>query len=164
TYNESNAQDIRGSGMGDPRHEYSLHFKSREPRAKAVWVRTGCSRWVWDRVHYQGRYVIGVCLVLRITLVYCVMANAWLVSSCASSKHLQTRRFLDTLQAYLLDVQRLFIQLHLSANERPAPFVDYLGVLRDSKTGGPISGIRWRPMTIRKNMLCVSAAYPCWIW
>ena len=60
--------------------------------------------------------------------------------SCASSKHLQTRRFLDTLQGYLLDIQRLLIQLHRSANERPAPFVDHLGILRDSKTGRPING------------------------
>lgn len=62
------------------------------------------------------------------------------ISICASSKHLQTRRFLDTLQGYLLDVQRMLIQLHRSANERPAPFVDHAGVLRDSKTGRPING------------------------
>lgn len=62
------------------------------------------------------------------------------LSVCASSKHLQTRRFLDTLQGYLLDIQRLLVQLHRSANERPAPFVDHLGVLRDSKTGRPING------------------------
>ncbi|KAG5634443.1 hypothetical protein DXG03_005891, partial [Asterophora parasitica] len=62
------------------------------------------------------------------------------LSVCASSKHLQTRRFLDTLQGYLVDIQRLLIQLHRSANERPAPFVDHLGVLRDSKTGRPING------------------------
>ncbi|KAG6811804.1 hypothetical protein H0H92_005727 [Tricholoma furcatifolium] len=63
-----------------------------------------------------------------------------MLSICASSKHLQTRRFLDTLQAYLLDIQRLLIQLHREANERPAPFVDHTGVLRDSKTGRPING------------------------
>ncbi|KAI6044714.1 carnitine acetyl transferase [Pisolithus marmoratus] len=57
-----------------------------------------------------------------------------------SSKHLQTRRFLDTLQSYLLEIQRVLIQLYLSANERPAPFVDHSGVLRDSKTGRPING------------------------
>ncbi|CAA7260966.1 unnamed protein product [Cyclocybe aegerita] len=62
------------------------------------------------------------------------------ISVCASSKHLQTRRFLDTLKGYLLDVQRLLIQLHRAANERPAPFVDHLGILRDSKTGRPIHG------------------------
>jgi carnitine O-acetyltransferase len=59
---------------------------------------------------------------------------------CASSKHLQTRRYLDTLQGYLHDIQRLLIQLHREANERPAPFVDHAGVLRDSKTGRPING------------------------
>lgn len=62
------------------------------------------------------------------------------ISICASSKHLQTRRFLDTLQGYLQEIQRLLIQLHKAANERPAPFVDHLGVLRDLKTGRPING------------------------
>ncbi|KAJ8489499.1 hypothetical protein ONZ51_g2896 [Trametes cubensis] len=64
------------------------------------------------------------------------------ISVCASSKHLQTRRFLDTLKGYLLDIQRILIQLHLSANQRPEPFVDHAGVLRDSKTGRPINGHR----------------------
>ncbi|KAF8959704.1 acyltransferase ChoActase/COT/CPT [Flammula alnicola] len=62
------------------------------------------------------------------------------ISICASSKHLQTRRFLDTLQGYLFDMQRLLIQLHRSVNHRPAPFVDHMGILRDSKTGRPIHG------------------------
>ncbi|EDR11160.1 uncharacterized protein LACBIDRAFT_189447 [Laccaria bicolor S238N-H82] len=63
------------------------------------------------------------------------------ISVCASSKHLQTRRFLNTLQGYLYDIQRILIQLHRSANENPAPFVDHLGILRDSKTGRPINGV-----------------------
>ncbi|KAF9222802.1 carnitine acetyl transferase [Gyrodon lividus] len=62
------------------------------------------------------------------------------ISIVASSKHLQTQRYLDTLQSYLLEVQRILVQLHLSANERPAPFVDHSGILRDSKTGRPING------------------------
>ncbi|TCD66328.1 hypothetical protein EIP91_001477 [Steccherinum ochraceum] len=62
------------------------------------------------------------------------------ISVCGSSKHLQTRRFLDTLQGYLIDVQRILIQLHMSANQRPEPFVDHSGTLRDSKTGRPING------------------------
>ncbi|KAJ7574062.1 acyltransferase ChoActase/COT/CPT [Mycena floridula] len=62
------------------------------------------------------------------------------VSICASSKHLQTRRFLDTLQGYLYDIQRLLVQLYRAANERAAPFVDHTGILRDSKTGRPING------------------------
>jgi carnitine O-acetyltransferase len=32
------------------------------------------------------------------------------------------------------------VQLHREANERPAPFVDHAGILRDSKTGRPING------------------------
>jgi carnitine O-acetyltransferase len=47
---------------------------------------------------------------------------------------------LDTINGYLLDVQRILVQLHREANERPAPFVDHAGVLRDSKTGRPING------------------------
>ncbi|KAF9446565.1 acyltransferase ChoActase/COT/CPT [Macrolepiota fuliginosa MF-IS2] len=62
------------------------------------------------------------------------------ISICASSKHLQTRRFLYTLRGYLYDIQRILVQLHRSANARPAPFVDHMGVLRDSKTGRPIHG------------------------
>ncbi|KAI0069564.1 CoA-dependent acyltransferase [Panus rudis PR-1116 ss-1] len=62
------------------------------------------------------------------------------ISVCASSKHLQTRRFLDTLKGYLTDIQRTLIQLHFSANERPEPFIDHAGILRDSKTGRPING------------------------
>ncbi|KAN0088973.1 hypothetical protein V8E55_006030 [Tylopilus felleus] len=61
------------------------------------------------------------------------------ISIVTSSKHLQTRRYLDTLQSYLLEVQRILVQLYLSANERPAPFVDHSGILRDSKTGRPIN-------------------------
>ncbi|KAG1752000.1 carnitine acetyl transferase [Suillus occidentalis] len=58
--------------------------------------------------------------------------------SVASSKHLQTRRFLDTLPGYLSE-------LHHSANEHPAPFVDHAGILRDSKTGRPINGRGYGP-------------------
>jgi len=62
------------------------------------------------------------------------------LSVCASSKHLQTRRFLDTLQGYLEEVQRVLVALVRAANERPEPFVDHAGVLRDSKTGRRIHG------------------------
>ena len=62
------------------------------------------------------------------------------LSVCASSKHLQTRRFLDTLKGYLEEVQRVLVALARAANERPEPFVDHAGVLRDSKTGRRING------------------------
>ncbi|KAF5379902.1 hypothetical protein D9757_007181 [Collybiopsis confluens] len=62
------------------------------------------------------------------------------LSICASSKHLQTRRFLDTLKGYLLDIQRMLIRLHREANAPPSPFVDHSGVLRDARTGRPIDG------------------------
>jgi carnitine O-acetyltransferase len=57
------------------------------------------------------------------------------VLSVASSKHLQTRRFLDTLEEYLLEVQRTLIQLHRSSNECSAPFVDHVSVFHGSKSG-----------------------------
>jgi len=60
------------------------------------------------------------------------------ISVCASSKHLQTKRLLDTLQGYLHDIQRLIIQLYRQANERPPPFMDHTGNLRDAKTGHAI--------------------------
>jgi len=62
------------------------------------------------------------------------------LSVCAASKHLQTRRFLGTLQGYLEEVQRVLVALVRAANERPEPFVDHAGVLRDSKTGRRIDG------------------------
>ncbi|KAG6370996.1 hypothetical protein JVT61DRAFT_10712 [Boletus reticuloceps] len=62
------------------------------------------------------------------------------ISIVASSRRLQTRRYLATLQSYLLDIQRILVQLYLSADERPAPFVDHSGILRDFKTRRPING------------------------
>jgi carnitine O-acetyltransferase len=52
-------------------------------------------------------------------------------------RYAETR--LSDLKGYLLEAQRILIQLHRSANERPAPFVDHAGILCDSKTGRPIS-------------------------
>ncbi|KAG1762110.1 hypothetical protein EDD22DRAFT_893062 [Suillus occidentalis] len=49
-------------------------------------------------------------------------------------------RLFDLGLLQLMEVQRILIQLHRSANERPAPFVDHAGILRDSKTGRPING------------------------
>lgn len=60
---------------------------------------------------------------------------------CAASKHLQTLRYLHTIKSFLIDIQRILIQLHKAANEQSAPFVDHAGILRDSKTGRPINGL-----------------------
>lgn len=38
-------------------------------------------------------------------------------------------------------MQRILIALHKEANQRPEPFVDHAGILRDSKTGRPIHGV-----------------------
>ncbi|KAG8741894.1 hypothetical protein FRC10_002307 [Ceratobasidium sp. 414] len=61
------------------------------------------------------------------------------ISVCATSKHLQTRRYLDTLSSYLKDVQQMVLQIHRQANERSEAFVDHSGVLRDAKTGKMIA-------------------------
>lgn len=61
------------------------------------------------------------------------------ISICATSKHLQTRRYLDTLSSYLIDVQQMILQIHRQANERAGNFVDHAGVLRDAKTGKAIA-------------------------
>ena len=61
------------------------------------------------------------------------------INVCMSSKHLQTRRLLKTLQAYLLEVRQLIIQLWREANERPQAFMDHSGVMRDAKTGRRLS-------------------------
>lgn len=62
------------------------------------------------------------------------------ISICMSSKHLQTRRLLSTLQAYLLEVRGMLIGLWKEANETPENFMDHAGILRDARTGKPIVG------------------------
>ena len=125
--------------MATLEHFYLVYFQLWQPCSKAVRVRTCRGRWIWYRVHHQGRRDLRV----RVPCYPHVnTTDAEISYSCASSKHLQTRRFLDTLQSYLLDVQRILIQLHMAANERAEPFVDHAGILRDSKTGRPISGLQ----------------------
>ena len=61
------------------------------------------------------------------------------ITVCASSKHLQTKRFLDTLEAYLLDTQRMIIELYKAANVRSkSTYIDHAGVECDVRTGLPI--------------------------
>lgn len=60
------------------------------------------------------------------------------ISVCMSSKHLQTRRLLSTLQAYLLEVKAMLIGLWKEANDKPEAFVDHAGIWRDAKTGKAI--------------------------
>jgi hypothetical protein len=59
--------------------------------------------------------------------------------SCASSKHLQTRRFLDTITQYLQDVQRLVMHIYRQANERTSAFVDHSGLVIDACTGSGLA-------------------------
>lgn len=61
------------------------------------------------------------------------------ISVCMSSKHLQTRRLLKTLQHYFMEVRSLLIQLWREANERPEAFIDHSGVMRDARTGRRLS-------------------------
>jgi len=41
------------------------------------------------------------------------------ISIAATSKHLQTKRFMATIQTYLLEIQKMLITIHKAANERP---------------------------------------------
>lgn len=59
-------------------------------------------------------------------------------NSCASSKHLQTRRYLDTIAQYLTDVHKLVMHIYRLANERSDAFKDHSGNLIDSRTGAPL--------------------------
>lgn len=85
------------------------------------------------------------------------------LSVCAASKHLQTRRFLDTLQGYLEEVQRVLVALVRAANERPEPFVDHAGVLRDSKTGRRING-SMSDDEEDADSIRASSVLPLWKW
>jgi carnitine O-acetyltransferase len=71
------------------------------------------------------------------------------ISVCASSKHLQTRRFLDTLQTYLVEVQKMVIHLHRAANERPK-FLDEGSDVGFRQLNGP--------RRVPSTMVVVSAA------
>ncbi|ORX36165.1 acyltransferase ChoActase/COT/CPT [Kockovaella imperatae] len=63
------------------------------------------------------------------------------ISICVSSKHLQGRRFLATIQAYLLEIRGMLVQLWKEANEAPEAFMDHTGILRDARTGKPIESV-----------------------
>ncbi|KAF8332392.1 acyltransferase ChoActase/COT/CPT [Cantharellus anzutake] len=60
------------------------------------------------------------------------------ISICATSKHLQTRRFLDTIAQYLTDVYKLVNMIYRQANERSGAFVDHSGNLIDARTGSAL--------------------------
>lgn len=62
------------------------------------------------------------------------------ISVCMSSKHLQTRRLLHTLQVYLQEIRGMLIALWKEANETPEAFMDHAGKMRDARTGKPIVG------------------------
>lgn len=61
------------------------------------------------------------------------------ISVCMSSKHLQTRRLLKTLQRYFQEVRHILIQQWREANEQPEAFVDHSGTMRDARTGRRLS-------------------------
>lgn len=61
------------------------------------------------------------------------------ISVCASSKHLQTARYLRTLEAYLDRVSELIIESYNAANVRTrGTYIDHSGVECDVRTGLPI--------------------------
>ncbi|GAA5863841.1 hypothetical protein JCM8547_006081 [Rhodosporidiobolus lusitaniae] len=65
------------------------------------------------------------------------------ISICASSKHRQTSRFLDTLRSYFVEVYRMLKQLHQEANRTPnSVFVDHFAGEVDARSGKPITHLR----------------------
>jgi len=63
------------------------------------------------------------------------------LSVCASSKHLQTRRFLDTLSNYFKEIEKMILELYKEANQRKVTtFMDHRHGLVDARTGDPIVG------------------------
>lgn len=61
------------------------------------------------------------------------------ISVCAASKHLQTTRFLATLELYLRDIQKMIIANYRAANERSTQtYLDHQGRECDIRTGLPI--------------------------
>ncbi|WFD32028.1 carnitine O-acetyltransferase [Malassezia sp. CBS 17886] len=76
------------------------------------------------------------------------------ITICASSKHLQTRRFLDALEQYFLQVRTDIIAYvstsgrtdrsdYKSANAIPTQtYIDYRGIECDARTGLPVSSLQ----------------------
>ncbi|KAN0060394.1 carnitine O-acetyltransferase yat1 [Thecaphora frezii] len=61
------------------------------------------------------------------------------ITICASSKHLQTKRYLDTIEGYLLQMQQMIIENYKAANVRAKDtYIDHAGVECDVRTGLPI--------------------------
>ncbi|KAG1719230.1 acyltransferase ChoActase/COT/CPT [Suillus occidentalis] len=129
-------------GLGQDRHLYALyclhqrqHSKERSPSifADPGWNLLSTSILSTSNCGNPALRLFGFGPVAAdgYGIGYIIKENG--ISVVASSKHLQTRRFLDTLQGYLLEVQRILIQLHRSANER-------LHHLLITRTGRPING------------------------
>ena len=65
------------------------------------------------------------------------------IAFVASSKHRQTQRFLDALEAYFLETRRMLRQLHQDSNRKPnATFVDHHVGEVDARTGKPLSHVK----------------------
>lgn len=61
------------------------------------------------------------------------------ISVCAASKHLQTKRFLNTLSNYLDEIREVLIENFKAANVRQADtYIDHQGRECDIRTGMPI--------------------------
>lgn len=62
------------------------------------------------------------------------------LSICASSKHLQTARFMGTLERYLIKIEATIMESHRAANVRLADtYVDHQGREIDVRSGRPLS-------------------------
>ncbi|KAL9940854.1 hypothetical protein V8E36_000342 [Tilletia maclaganii] len=79
------------------------------------------------------------------------------IAICASSKHLQTGRYLDALSRYLREVGEVIIENHKAANSRPsATFIDHSGRECDVRTGKPL-GSSDRRGAVGRNVATTSS-------
>lgn len=62
------------------------------------------------------------------------------ISVCASSKHLQTQRFMAILERYLIKIEATIMESYRAANTRSADtYVDHQGREIDVRSGMPLS-------------------------
>ncbi|EST07791.1 Acyltransferase ChoActase/COT/CPT [Kalmanozyma brasiliensis GHG001] len=136
------------SGQGHDRHLYALHnlWKKHNEKAAtpAIFTDAGYAKLNHTVVSTSNcgnpalrMFGFGPVVPDGFGIGYIIKDDG--ITVCASSKHLQTKRFLDTLESYLLQTQTMIIELYKSANVRSrSTYIDHAGVECDVRTGLPI--------------------------
>ncbi|SNX83019.1 related to carnitine acetyl transferase FacC [Melanopsichium pennsylvanicum] len=140
------------SGQGHDRHLYALHNLWKKQQAEsespssppAIFTDSGYATLNHTVVSTSNcgnpalrMFGFGPVVPDGFGIGYIIKDDA--ITVCASSKHLQTKRYLDTLEAYLVDTQRMIIEMYKAANVRSrSTYIDHAGVECDVRTGLPI--------------------------